>query len=219
MKEEDGEKEEACKMMQDVQVETLGSMVVGEKTDFILEQVRLCLDTNDAARAFILSNKVARPVIAKAEHEALRLRFCALMVRYWATQRNWLEVAQSHDMAYSTPSVLGDRAARAAALRDVAVNAVLAPFGSAQHDLVQRVLADRNSEEVPLWRNLLVMFNTMELIRWKADVAGVYAKSLSEVAPFSGAPYRRGPGKTPRASFRSTSRCSSRSPRPCSAWP
>jgi 26S proteasome regulatory subunit N5 len=31
-----------------------------EKTDFILEQVRLCLDTDDPIRAQILSNKINR---------------------------------------------------------------------------------------------------------------------------------------------------------------
>ena len=38
-----GEIEEARKIMQDTQVETLGGMDKREKTEFILEQIRLCL--------------------------------------------------------------------------------------------------------------------------------------------------------------------------------
>lgn len=172
--------------MQDVQVETFGSLGVADKTDFILEQMRLSLDTGDAARAHVLSKKVSRQLLARAEHEKLRLRFCELMVRYWRGERNWLEVATSHDMAYNTPSVLADPIARASRLRDTIIHAVLAPFGQPQSDLCARILADRHAEEIPQWRALLALFAAPELIRWSADIEAVYAAPLLDVSPFAG---------------------------------
>lgn len=56
--ESNGDAPTASKLMQDIQVETFGAMDRKEKTAFILEQVRLCLDTKDFVRALILSNKV-----------------------------------------------------------------------------------------------------------------------------------------------------------------
>ncbi|KAG8098958.1 hypothetical protein GUJ93_ZPchr0013g37664 [Zizania palustris] len=45
--------------MQEVAVETFGSMAKTEKIAFILEQVRLCLDRQDYVRAQILSRKIS----------------------------------------------------------------------------------------------------------------------------------------------------------------
>ncbi len=42
MKEEEGDIDKAQEVMQDVAVETYGALDKREKTDFILEQVRLC---------------------------------------------------------------------------------------------------------------------------------------------------------------------------------
>ncbi len=44
--------------MQELAVETYGSMERKEKVDFILEQMRLCLATQDYIRTQIISKKV-----------------------------------------------------------------------------------------------------------------------------------------------------------------
>ena len=43
IKEGDGKIDEACDLLQDVQVETIGAMDKREKTSYILDQMRLCL--------------------------------------------------------------------------------------------------------------------------------------------------------------------------------
>ena len=50
MKEEDSELDEASSIMQEVQVETFGTMENAEKVEFILEQIRLCLTQKDWVR-------------------------------------------------------------------------------------------------------------------------------------------------------------------------
>ncbi|GJM97261.1 hypothetical protein PR202_ga14174 [Eleusine coracana subsp. coracana] len=59
IKEEQGQIDEAADLMQEVAVETFGSMAKTEKIAFILEQVRLCLDRQDFVRAQILSRKIS----------------------------------------------------------------------------------------------------------------------------------------------------------------
>lgn len=45
--------------MQELQVETYGSMERREKVEFILEQMRLCLAKKDYVRAQIISKKIS----------------------------------------------------------------------------------------------------------------------------------------------------------------
>ena len=67
MKEAENNVSEAAEVMQDVAVETFGAMAKTEKIDFILEQVRLCLDKKDYIRAQILAKKIAPRALTSEE--------------------------------------------------------------------------------------------------------------------------------------------------------
>ncbi|KAK8669133.1 hypothetical protein V6N13_106571 [Hibiscus sabdariffa] len=58
IKEEQGLVTEAANLIMEVAVETFVSMQNREKTDFILEQVRLCLDCEDYVRAHLISSMI-----------------------------------------------------------------------------------------------------------------------------------------------------------------
>jgi len=58
IKEAEGKVDEACDILQDVHVETYGSLDKKEKADFILEQIRLTLAKKDFIRTLIISKKV-----------------------------------------------------------------------------------------------------------------------------------------------------------------
>jgi hypothetical protein len=53
------------------QVETFGQMDKLEKTDYILEQMRLCLDKQDYIKTQILSNKISRKMLGGNEFQVL----------------------------------------------------------------------------------------------------------------------------------------------------
>jgi hypothetical protein len=57
---------EACDIIQDVHVETYGSLDKKEKADFLLEQIRLTLAKKDFVRTIIISKKVRVPLIIAA---------------------------------------------------------------------------------------------------------------------------------------------------------
>lgn len=65
IKEAAGQVKEASEILQEVQVETYGSMEKKEKTDFILEQTRLCLDSKDFVRGLIIARKINPKVLTE----------------------------------------------------------------------------------------------------------------------------------------------------------
>ena len=80
-KESHGQLEEAVKLMIELQVETYNTMDRREKVNFILEQMRFCLDNNDFIRAQIISKKVSTRYFEDEETHDLKLRFYRLMIR------------------------------------------------------------------------------------------------------------------------------------------
>lgn len=71
--EADGKTAEAADVLQQLQVETFGSMDKREKTDFLLEQLRLLIAKNDFVRAQLVSNKISTRYF---EREETHVRSC-----------------------------------------------------------------------------------------------------------------------------------------------
>jgi 26S proteasome regulatory subunit N5 len=69
IKEQQGHITEATSIMLDIQIETFGSLEKREKTDFILEQMRLALATKDLARTLILSNKISTKFLNETDSQ------------------------------------------------------------------------------------------------------------------------------------------------------
>lgn len=67
--ERDGQKGEAFELMQEVAVETFSSVERREKYDFILEQMRLALDTEQYNQAQIISRKINPKIFTDAAEE------------------------------------------------------------------------------------------------------------------------------------------------------
>jgi 26S proteasome regulatory subunit N5 len=60
MLEADGKHDDATKMVQEIQIETYGSLQTVEKVDFILYQMKLVLGRRDFVRCQILSRKISK---------------------------------------------------------------------------------------------------------------------------------------------------------------
>lgn len=60
MLEADGKHDEATKLVQEIQIETYGSLQTVEKVDFILYQMKLVLGRRDFVRCQILSRKISK---------------------------------------------------------------------------------------------------------------------------------------------------------------
>jgi 26S proteasome regulatory subunit N5 len=65
IKREQGDVKAAADILCELQVETFGSMKRREKTEFILDQVGLCIDKGDWTQAAILSRKISTRYFAR----------------------------------------------------------------------------------------------------------------------------------------------------------
>ena len=193
MKEQDGDIGEAANILQEVAVETFGSMAKVEKIAYILEQVRLCLEKNDFVRAQILSRKVSprafavRKTAKKGEStgeigiegtsieepakgtpslEELKIKYYSLMIQYHLHEKNFVEVCRSYRAILDTPGIAADPTAWEDALKHAAWYAVLAPKDSDQVTLLAATKSDSRMESMPVYKSLLSQFSKDEILWW-----------------------------------------------------
>lgn len=77
IKEDEGDVTGAANIIQELQVETYGSMKKQEKVELILEQMRLCLAKKDYIRTQIISKKINTKFFDddKSEIQELKLKY------------------------------------------------------------------------------------------------------------------------------------------------
>ncbi|KAJ3031163.1 26S proteasome non-ATPase regulatory subunit 12 [Rhizophlyctis rosea] len=166
IREDEGKVVEAADILQELAVETFGSMDKREKTDFILEQMRLCLAKNDYVRTQIISRKISTKFFADEANHDLKLRYYELMVRYAVHESQYLNVCKYYREIYNTPSVLKDDAKWTEVLKNVIYFIALAPFDNEQSDLIHRIYEDSNLDKAPVLKEFTKNFITNELMRW-----------------------------------------------------
>ena len=176
-----GDVEEARKIMQDTQVETLGGMDKREKTDFILEQIRLCLAVGDHVRAYIVAKKIQVKVFKDPEIDDLKIRYYDLITRYQRHMKNWFEIFFAFQATWDSPSVQNEEAAMHRCLKLQVIYLVLAPYDDKQYEQMQRLATEKKLEQLPMFKQLLKLFITKEIFHFAELQAGLE----SELALFS----------------------------------
>ncbi len=73
-----------------------------EKTEYILEQMRLCLLKKDFVRTQIISKKIHPRVLNEEGFAELKIRFNKHMIQYYLNDRNHLEIANCYWHIYQT---------------------------------------------------------------------------------------------------------------------
>jgi len=136
LKEQEGNIEEASSLLQEVQVETYGSMDKNEKLNYLLEQLRLLLALKDYVRFFIISKKVNRKVLDEAGMESAKVKFLEFMIQYYDYQKSYMDSALSYQTLYE---VQGQGFDAASALQQMVLNLLLVPYSAEQIDLLRRV--------------------------------------------------------------------------------
>ncbi|XP_046394223.1 26S proteasome non-ATPase regulatory subunit 12 [Ischnura elegans] len=187
LKEEEGNVTEAANVIQELQVETYGSMEKREKVELILEQMRLCLAKQDYIRTQIISKKI-NPRFFEDESDSgiqdLKLKYYRLMIELDQHEGSYLATCRHYRAVLDTPSIKEDPVQRTQSLRNVVLYLVLAPYDNEQADLTHRVLADKLIEEMQTYKNLLRLFINPELIKW-SGLCEIYEKELKEGSPGS----------------------------------
>jgi 26S proteasome regulatory subunit N5 len=170
MRESEGDVVEAAKVLQELQVETFGSMKREEKVEFILEQMRLGLAKKDYIRTQIISKKVSTKFFADSgshEVQQLKLKFYQLMIELGLNSDDFLEISRHYFAIYETPCVQEDQDRKKQTLCNVILYCLLAPFDNEQSDMLHRLKKEKLLEDLPMYRDVVQMFVTQELVDWK----------------------------------------------------
>ena len=136
-------------MLQEVHVETYGSLSKKDKIEFILEQMRLTLAKKDFVRAAIVAGKVQKKQLAEESMETYKVQFYELLTIYHRHEKDALQLAKDYHSIYSTPHILKDEAKWTVALQASVLFLALSEHGNEQQDLMNRVSLDENLEKIP----------------------------------------------------------------------
>lgn len=157
---------EAANLLQELQVETFGSMERREKVELLLEQIRLGLAKKDYIRTQIVSKKIQVKFFEDTAHQDLKLKYYKLMIELDEVDRNYLNACKHYRAVFNTPSIQEDQAKKQEVMKNIVLYIVLSPFDNEQSDLIHRIAQEKYLEEIPSYNELIKLFNTSELIHW-----------------------------------------------------
>eukprot|EP00658_Telonema_sp_P-2_P021435 TRINITY_DN18536_c0_g1_i5.p1 TRINITY_DN18536_c0_g1~~TRINITY_DN18536_c0_g1_i5.p1 ORF type:complete len:438 (-),score=115.31 TRINITY_DN18536_c0_g1_i5:123-1436(-) len=168
IKEKAGEIKDACDILNEVQIETVASMERREKSEYVLEQMRLLLEIGDFTRTNIISKKINRKVLADEAFEDVKITFNQYMVRYHDHKNNYMDIFRCMNSIYNTAIVKNDLERRTQVLKEASSFLVLAPHDNEQNDFLHRIKEDATLEKIPAYSQLYKYMTTKELIVWSA---------------------------------------------------
>jgi 26S proteasome regulatory subunit N5 len=110
LRESEGDIAAACKIIQDEQVEIIGAMEPRERTEYIIDQMRLAMAMNDYIRFPIIAKKI-NPKILNADTELsdLRVRYNELLILFYMHEQDYRNVSACYCDILQTPNVQEDR--------------------------------------------------------------------------------------------------------------
>ncbi|KAL4240432.1 26S proteasome non-ATPase regulatory subunit 12 [Mactra antiquata] len=167
IREDAGKIAEAADILQELQVETFGSMEKKEKVEFILEQMRLCLAKKDFIRTQIISKKINTKFFDDPGTTELKLKYYQLMIDLDEHEGSYLAICKHYRAVYDTTEIKENQEKAKEALRYVVLYLILSPYDNEQSDMIHRVKEDKLLEEIPKYKDLLKHFTTHEIIQWK----------------------------------------------------
>jgi hypothetical protein len=102
MQERDGKVDDASRTLQEIAVETVGSMQTGEKVDLLLEQLRLTRLQRDFVRMGIIANKVGRRIIDRRGMAKRRVAFLHELIALHTHRRDAVALSEDYERLYDT---------------------------------------------------------------------------------------------------------------------
>ena len=171
----------AADVLQDVHVETYGSLSKREKVEFILEQMRLTLGKKDYVRAAIVAGKINKKAINEEGMEDHKVKYFTLMTEYHRHEKDAFELAKDYHNIYSTSTVQADEAQWREALQSTVIYLALSQYSNEQQDMLNRVNLDTNLEKIESCKSTVKLLLTKEIINYPLQ----YQAELEAMSAFS----------------------------------
>lgn len=167
-KEAAGSIEDASSILQELQVETYGSMEKREKIEFLLEQMRVCLLKGDYIRTQIISRKISVRSFEDEKLHDLKLKFYELMIKLDQHDSNYFSVCKHYKQIYDTPQIKENNLLMKEALKNIVIYLLLSPYGNEQQNLLHIISDDKNLLQLPKYNELVKLIKTDEVINWRS---------------------------------------------------
>lgn len=167
IKESQGNIDEAATILQELQVETYGSMDKREKIEFLLEQMRICSLKGDFIRTQIISRKISIRAFESESFHDLKLKFYELMIKLDQHNASYISVCKHYKHIYDTPQIKNNPVLMKEALKNIVIYLLLSPYDNEQQDLVHRLSEDKNLQQLPKYYELIKLIKTDEVINWR----------------------------------------------------
>ncbi|KAL1760972.1 hypothetical protein FB107DRAFT_202198 [Schizophyllum commune] len=174
----------ASEILSELQVETYSSMERREKTEFILEQMRLLI-SGEWVKVRVGGRKVNEEFLKEKENEDLKLKYYDLMIQHALNERDYLATAKYYEKVWQTPSIKEDVNDKGkAALEHIIYYVVLAPHSNEQSDMLHHLYNNPALLKLEMQYNLAKCFVTPELMRWPG-IESLYGTFLRQTTVFS----------------------------------
>lgn len=173
MKEADGDLAAAAALLQEVQVETFGSMDKHEKAEYILNQMRVMLLRKDFIRVQIASRKINEKFLEADDFQDIKLQFYSNMVAYNLHEEIFLEATKCYQKMFHTKKVQDDLEKCKFHLSRWIIFLCLSAASEEQKELMKKTMEvpRKQLESVENLKALVQSFQTQKLIAWPLPCA------------------------------------------------
>jgi 26S proteasome regulatory subunit N5 len=172
MHENEGDLDQAARIIRLAKVETIGSMELRERVEYILEQMRLTIRNAEYLEAKMLSRKITRSVLSNDSMQDLRLCYYELLIEvHESTDATW-EIAQALREMYSTPMISNDKSRREDIIQQMVLFLILSEYSVDQQNMLKTIPQDRKAEELKESLTFVRLFTGDEMIVMKEQFLG-----------------------------------------------
>lgn len=181
--EADGDVPKAAEIAQEISVETVGSMEMREKTEFLLYQIKLCSDVKDWVRTEIIAKKIKAEKLDTDEFQDLKVRYYDLMIEFNTKKKQHLQTSQCYESYYRTKSIQEDEddSKWKRALGRSVFFASLSLWDHDVQELVLRLKTEKKIAQLPSFKSLLDKFTTKEIIQWPLKLEADWSAQLGSL--------------------------------------
>lgn len=162
----DGNISEAISILDDMKIDTLTSLDKKDRIEIILQQMELLVESKEFVKCLIVAKKINKQHLDQTvEYELLKIRFYQLMISIDKNE-SYLNTSRHYQSMLNTESIASQSVERKQLLALAIAYCILAPFDNEKSDMMERLLKHKFIDEIPLFKELLKEFTTIELINW-----------------------------------------------------
>lgn len=165
---EDGNITRAIEILEDLKLDTITSLDRKDRIEIILELMELLVESKEFIKCLIIAKKINKQHLDQTtEYEELKIKFYQLMIIIDKNE-NYLNTSRHYQSILNTEITALQPEERKRLLALAIAYCILSPFDHEKSDMMQRLMKHKFIDDIPLYKQLIKEFTTIELINWYA---------------------------------------------------